>query len=86
MKLRKNIAISEAGLLFNPDTGESFSVNPIGLEILSMIKESKTQKEICDTLLIKYTTDRTTLENDYQDFIELLSYNHLIERHEEKDA
>ena len=86
MKLRKNIAISEAGLLFNPDTGESFSVNPIGLEILSMIKESKTRKEICDTLLIKYTTDRTTLENDYQDFIELLSYNHLIERHEEKDA
>jgi len=51
-----------------------------------MIKESKTRKEICDTLLIKYTTDRTTLENDYQDFIELLSYNHLIERHEEKDA
>ena len=86
MKLRKNIAISEAGLLFNPDTGESFSVNPIGLEILSMIKESKTRKEICDSLLIKYTTDRTTLENDYQDFIELLSYNHLIERHEEKDA
>ena len=86
MKLRKNIAISESGLLFNPVTGESFSVNPIGIEILSMIRESKTRKEICEVLLAKYTTDGITIENDYQDFIDLLSHNHIIERNEEKDA
>jgi len=86
MKLRKNIAISESGLLFNPVTGESFSVNPIGVEILGMIKESKTRKEICEALLAKYTTDRTTIENDYQDFIDLLSHNHLIESNDEKNA
>ena len=86
MKLRKNIAISESGLLFNPVTGESFSVNPIGVEILGMIRESKTRIEICEELLVKYSTDRSTIENDYQDFIDLLSLNHLIERNEEKDA
>jgi Coenzyme PQQ synthesis protein D (PqqD) len=86
MKLRKNIAISEAGLLFNPVTGESFSVNPIGVDLLKMIQTGKTQQDICDSLLEKYSTDRTTIENDYQDFIDLLSHNHLIERHEEKDA
>ena len=86
MKLRKNIAVSESGLLFNPVTGESFSVNPIGVEILGMIRESKTRKEICEAILVKYSTDRSTIENDYQDFIDLLSHNHLIERNEEKDA
>jgi hypothetical protein len=86
MKIRKNIAISEAGLLFNPVTGESFSVNPIGIEILNMIKENKTHEEIYGFLLEKYTTDRTTLDNDFHDFIDLLSHNHLIEQNEEKDA
>jgi hypothetical protein len=86
MKLRKNIAISESGLLFNPVTGESFSVNPIGIEILSMIKESKTQRQIGEALLAKYSTDKITIENDYQDFIDLLSHNHLLEHNEEKDA
>jgi hypothetical protein len=86
MKLRKNIAISEAGLLFNPVSGESFTVNPIGVDILNMIKAGKTQEMICDALLEKYTTDRTTVENDYHDFIGLLSHNHLLERHEDKDA
>jgi hypothetical protein len=86
MKLRKNIAISEAGLLFNPVTGESFSINPIGVEILNMIRADKSQDEISAVLLARYTTDRTTVENDYQDFIGLLSHNHLLERHDEKDA
>ena len=38
MKLKKNIATSEAGLIFNPGTGDSFSVNSIGSEILAMLK------------------------------------------------
>lgn len=86
MKLRKNIATSESGLLFNPVTGESFSVNPIGIEILNMVKAGKTKAEIIDALLKKYTADRITIENDYQDFLGILSHNQLLERHEEKNA
>ena len=86
MKLRKNIAISESGLLFNPVTGESFSVNPIGIDLLTMIRAGNTQEEIINALLAKYSTDKATIENDFQDFINLLSHNHLIERNEEKDA
>ena len=41
MKLKKNIATSEAGFIFNPGTGDSFSVNNIGSEILVMFKENK---------------------------------------------
>ncbi|MDP1622402.1 MAG: PqqD family protein [Bacteroidales bacterium] len=83
MKLRKNVAVSEVGLIFNPVTGESFSVNPIGVEILELIREEKDQNQIMQVLLEKYSTDQATLENDYADFIDILNHHHLIEIHEE---
>ena len=83
MKLRSNIAISEAGLLFNPVTGESFSVNPIGVEILKMIREDKIMDQIITVILDKYNTDRPTFEKDYHDFIGILYNHNLIEIHEE---
>ena len=36
MNIRKDIAISDTGFVFDPVTGESFSLNPIGVEILSL--------------------------------------------------
>jgi hypothetical protein len=83
MKLRKNVAVSEAGLLFNPVTGESFSVNPIGVEILKMIREDKTVDQISEAMLEKYTTDKATFEKDYHDFVGILYNHNLIETHEE---
>jgi len=84
MKLRKNVAVSEAGLLFNPVTGESFSVNPIGTEILKLIREEMTKAEIEDVIILKYATDKTTFEKDFNDFIGLLSSNNLLENEEKK--
>ncbi|MCX6287180.1 MAG: PqqD family protein [Bacteroidetes bacterium] len=86
MKLKKNIAVSEAGLLFNPVTGESFSVNPIGTEILNLLREEKTDEQIRSAILAKYSTDNPTFEKDYQDFIGILSHNNLLENHEETKA
>jgi hypothetical protein len=82
MKLKKNVAISESGLLFNPVTGESFSVNPIGIEILNFLREEKTTDQIGDAILAKYSTDKAAFERDYNDFIGVLSLNHLLETDE----
>ena len=84
MKLQKNVAVSEAGLLFNPVTGESFSVNPIGVEILGMIREEKTPNQISQAIRDKYSTDETTFEKDYQDFIGILAHHNLLEQNEKK--
>ena len=46
MKIKKNIAVSDSGFIFNPDTGESFTANPIGLEILDMVKEGMEFEEV----------------------------------------
>ncbi|MEI7492736.1 MAG: PqqD family protein [Bacteroidota bacterium] len=86
MKLKKNIAVSEAGLLFNPVTGESFSLNPIGIEILNLLRKEKSDEEIRSAILSRYNTDIPTFEKDYQDFIGILKHNHLLESHEETKA
>ncbi len=86
MKLRKNIAVSEAGLLFNPVTGESYSVNPIGVEIINLLREEKSPKEISKFILGKFATDKATFEKDYHDFIGILEHHNLMESNEETKA
>ncbi|MBN2175028.1 MAG: PqqD family protein [Bacteroidales bacterium] len=85
MKIRKNVAISESGYIFNPTTGESFSVNPIGIEIFYMIKEGKSYEEISKTILANFRTDEDTFEKDYHDFVGLLNHYLLIEKENEKE-
>ena len=86
MKLRKNVAVSEAGLLFNPVTGESYTLNPIGVEIINFMREDKEQVVIRDFILAKYATDKDTFEKDYQDFIGILEHHNLLETHEKTKA
>jgi hypothetical protein len=76
MKLKKNIATSEAGLIFNPGTGDSFSVNNIGVEILAMLKDNKTQQEIIGYVSSHYDVERKQIEKDMDDFVsQLIDYN-----------
>ena len=86
MKLNKNIAISESGLLFNPVTGESYTVNPIGIEILNLMKQDQETPEISEAILEKYSTDHVTFEKDYQDFIGMLHHYKLLEHHDATKA
>jgi hypothetical protein len=79
MKINKNIAVSESGFIFNPTTGESFSANPIGKEILHLMNENKTFEEIKAILSEQYDLDAVTFEKDYNDFVKMLEYNSLTE-------
>jgi len=79
MKLKNNIAISESGFVFDPNTGDSYSMNPIGVEILTMLKEGSNQGDIFNFVLKKYEVDRDTFENNYFDFINMLRQFNLIE-------
>ncbi len=79
MKIKKNLAFSDSGFVFNPSTGDSFSVNPIGLEILRLIKSDKSEAEITQYILDTYQTDRETVEKDYYDFTKMLQTLKLAE-------
>ena len=79
MKLRKSIAISENGFVFNASRGESFTTNPIGSFILELIKEGKNEAEIQEAVLEKYAIDKATCEKDVYDFIKVLQQYNLME-------
>ncbi len=69
MKLKHNIAVSQSGFIFNPATGDSFSVNEIAIRILEMLRNQQTPASILATLAEEYETDRETLERDLNDFL-----------------
>lgn len=85
MRINKNIAISDMGFVFNPVNGESYSVNPIGVEIINLLKEDKTYEEISETILKTHNIDETTFEKDYFDFTNLLLHFNLTETEDEKN-
>ena len=79
MNIKKNVAVSDSGMIFNPDTGETFTVNPIGAEIINRMKEGSTKQKISETTAFKYTVDPSTFEKDYEDFVNLMRNFSLIE-------
>jgi len=68
MNIKKNIAVSDSGFIFNPNNGDSFTLNPIGLKIFQLIKEGKSESEIKEVVLEEYNVDAITLEKDIYDF------------------
>ena len=85
MNIKKNIALSDSGYLFNPSSGESFVVNPIGIEIIDLIKQGMSFSDISKNLLQKYNTDEATFEKDYFDFTNMLRINQLSNDEEKND-
>ncbi|MFH2143861.1 MAG: PqqD family protein [Bacteroidota bacterium] len=83
MKIKKNIAVSENGFVFDPTTGESYSLNEMGTEFLNMLKSGKTKEKIKKEILLKYDVDEVTFEKSFSDFINMLVNYQLIEDYEE---
>lgn len=79
MLIKRNIALSENGFVFNPSTGDSFTLNITGKDVLMLIKEGKNISQITDLMVEKYDVDKITLERYLTDFVNDLSANNLLE-------
>jgi hypothetical protein len=79
MIIKKNIAVSASGLIFNPDTGESFTVNPMGAEIIGLLKEGSSRDEIATLIRQKFKVEPSVFEKDFDDFSGLLRSFALVE-------
>ena len=82
MKIKSNIAVSETGFVFDPTSGESYSINPVGQEILQQLKEGKSDQEISTAMTGEYEIDDASFEKYYYDFIGMLRQFQLIEEDE----
>jgi len=79
MEIKGNIALSENGFVFNPTTGDSFTLNNTGKVVLSLIKEGKSLEQITELMKEDYEVDQVTLERYLVDFINDLRVNNLLE-------
>lgn len=79
MKIKKNIAVSDNGFIFNPSTGDSYSINPIGMEIIRQLKDTKPKEEIKHAIMNEYNCDEATFEKDFYDFTMMLRNYKLLE-------
>jgi hypothetical protein len=72
MKINQNIAISDSGFIFNPATGDSFTTNAVGGEMIHLIKKGSSKDQILESLMALYDVEKTTLEKDLADFVTML--------------
>jgi PqqD family protein of HPr-rel-A system len=78
MSRLNQLAINDEGFVFDPSTGESFTLNPTGLAILKAMKEQKTSREIAEELQEHFESPPEDIERDVIDFIAHLRTYHLI--------
>ena len=79
MKLKKNIATSETGFLFNPATGDSFAANALAAEIVRLLKQDRTPAAIKADLLARYDVTPQQLERDWDDLAAQLRTHNLLD-------
>lgn len=82
MNIKSDIALSDSGFVFNPASGESYTVNPIGVEIIQFLKDGKSIQEVSELILENYNTDLTTVDKDLNDFIVMLKQYSLIDNND----
>ena len=78
MQLKENIVITETGFVFDPDTGESFSVNPIGRELLEKIRQQLDAGEITNQITERYDVDAIRFQRYFDDFLIMLRHFNLV--------
>lgn len=79
MKIKKNVATSENGFIFNPATGDSFTSNNIGSEIIEAMKRGESEREIKSAIMEKYEVSAEQLNRDWEDWILQLKEANLLE-------
>jgi hypothetical protein len=78
MKIATEVKISDNGFVFNSKTGDSFSLNPFGLELIKSVQEGKDFELINMEILEKYNVDNLTFEKDFYEFCALLKHHQII--------
>lgn len=79
ISINQNIAISDTGFLFNPSTGESFTINDTGISIIKALKEGLDDAAIISALTDQYNVEEKDAERDLTDFREALKHYHILQ-------
>jgi len=78
MYVNKNLAMSDTGFIFNPATGDSFTTNQVGMFIIDLLKQKKSNEEIIHELIAEFKIDKASADKDFSDFVMMLKSYQLI--------
>ena len=78
-RIKSGLRISDQGMVFDPSTGESFTLNPTGLAILKMMYEGDHENRIFELMSKDYQITRTEFDRYFLDFISVLKSTELLE-------
>lgn len=79
MSKLQRLAVNDEGFIFDPETGNSYTVNKTGLFIIKLLKEGKSEEEIVKALSEKFDVSEEDARRDLVDFIEQLRLYGLLE-------
>ena len=82
MQIKRNIAISETGFLFDPGSGDTYTLNPVGLEIFEYMRNGKSPEEITSLITNKYDVEASVFERYLYDFTAMLKHFQILETHD----
>ena len=74
----KALAISDAGFVFDPATGETYTLNETAREVVRQLKDGKSRYQIRDILLDKYECEPDQLDRDLEFFFSRLAEHGLF--------
>jgi hypothetical protein len=79
MRIKKSVAVSENGFVFDSSTGDSFNLNSIGREIVELMKNGSEQSVITQKIVERYEVEPTIFEQNLMDFQSMLKQFNLME-------
>ncbi len=65
----KNLALSDTGFLFDPSTGNTYTLNETGLAILRAVQNGKSKKQIIKMICDEYEVSTEQIERDLADML-----------------
>lgn len=79
VKLKSSIRISDQGTLFDPETGDTFTLNETGLKILRFLEQGFDTSQILNELQQEYELTQSVYDRMMLDFKHLLKAFYLLE-------
>ena len=68
----KRLALNDSGFVFDPMSGQSFTVNPCGLELLKLMQKQTDVELINHQIMREFDISAEALERDFLEFSEQL--------------
>lgn len=68
----RQLALSDSGFLFDPRSGQSYSLNPTAVEALEMLRLGLSMRQTAEELSKNYTVDSEQAESCLESFVHQL--------------